>query len=88
MKGAHDKRQPATCKQFCFSKQTSLKNEIRLITNKGKTAKVEWKNNESDFLWALCGVYEKLGQFSFQTYLLTCLKKDTSGLSKVINNWS
>ena len=57
----------------------------RCITNEGKTAKNEWENDGSDFLQALHSVCKKLGQFFFHTYLLTCLKKDTSVLLKVVN---
>ena len=54
-----------------FSKQTYLKNEeICCITNKGKVAKNEWKNDDSDFLQAFYRVYKKLGCNSF--FILTC----------------
>ena len=33
--------------------------EIRCITNKGKTAKNEWENDDSDFLRSLYIVYKK-----------------------------
>ena len=62
-----------------------MKEKIRSITDKGKTTKNEWTSDDSDFLRGLCSVYEKLGQLFFNTYSLTCLKKDTPGLSKVIN---
>ena len=40
--------------------------EIRCITNKGKTAKNEWENDDSDFLRSLYIVYKKkLGRFCF-----------------------
>ena len=42
------------------------------ITNKVKTAKNKWKNDDSDFLPALYSVYNKLGQFFFYTYSWTC----------------
>ena len=35
--------------------------EICCITNKGKTAKNEWENDDSDFLLDLYSVYKKLG---------------------------
>ena len=45
-------------------------------------AKNEWENVDSDFLQALYSICKKLGQLLFHTYLLTCLKKDTSVLLK------
>ena len=62
-----------------------MNEEIHCITNEGKTAKNEWENDGSDFFRALFSVYKKLGQFFFHTYSLTCLKKDTSVLIKVVN---
>ena len=59
-----------------------MNEKICWTTNEGKTTKNEWENNESDFLWALYSVYEKLKQFFFHTYALTCLKKYTSELLK------
>ena len=35
--------------------------EICCITYKGKTAKNEWENDDSDFLLDLYSVYKKLG---------------------------
>ena len=35
-----------------------MNEEIRCITNKGKTAKKEWENDDYDFLWALYSVYK------------------------------
>ena len=58
------------------------------LLNKGKTAKNEWENDDSDILWAYCSVCKNLGQLFFHTYLLTCLNKDTSLLLKVINIWT
>ena len=47
------------------------------------------KFDDSDFLRPLYrGIYKKLGQFFFHTYLLTCIDKDTSVLLKVINLWT
>ena len=40
-----------------------MNEEIRCITNEGKTAKNEWKNDDSNFLRALYSVSKKLGQF-------------------------
>ena len=37
-----------------------MNEEICCITNKGKTAKNEWENDEFDFLVALYSVYKKL----------------------------
>ena len=39
----------------------------------------------TDFFQALYGVYKKLGQLFFHTYLLTCLMKDASAWLKVMN---
>ena len=50
---------------------------------KEKKAKNEWKN--SDLLRALHSIYKRLRQLFFHMYSLTCLKKDTSVLLKVIN---
>ena len=60
----------------------SMKRFIALLTM-GKQLRMKRKNYDSDFLRALYSVYKKLGQFF--PYLLTCLKKDTSVLLKVIN---
>ena len=45
-----------------------MNKEIHCITNKGKVAKNEWENDDTDFLQALCSVYKKLGQLFFHTY--------------------
>ena len=50
-----------------------MNGEICHITNKGKATKNEWENDDSDFLWSLCCVNKKIGQFFFHIYLLTCL---------------
>ena len=42
----------------------------------------------TDFFQALYGVYKKLGQLFFHTYLLTCLMKDASAWLKVMNIWT
>ena len=34
-----------------------MNEEIRYITNRGKTDKNEWENDDSDFLWALYSRY-------------------------------
>ena len=63
-------RKPATREQFLKKKkQTYLKNEeFCWIKNKGKSAKNEWENDDSDFLQALYSVHKKLGQlFSILT---------------------
>ena len=65
-----------------------MNEEIRCITNKGKTAKNEWENDDCDFLRALYSVYIKLGDLFFNTSLLTCWKKDILILLKVINIWT
>ena len=38
-----------------------MNQEIRCITNEGKTAKNEWGNDDFDFLLALYSVHIKLG---------------------------
>ena len=38
-----------------------MNEEICCITNEGKTARNERENGDSNFLWALYSVYEKLG---------------------------
>ena len=45
-----------------------MNGEICSINNKGKMAKNEWENDDSDFFQALCSVYRKLEQFFFHTY--------------------
>ena len=57
-----------------------MNEEIHSITNEGKMAKNELENDDSDFVQALCSVYKKLGQFFFDTFSLTKLKKNTSVL--------
>ena len=52
-----------------------MNEEINCITKKGKTAKNEWENDDSDFLVALCSVYEKLGQFFFPALLANLFKQ-------------
>ena len=51
-----------------------MNEEICCVTNKYKTAKKEWENDDCDFLQALYSVYKKLVQFFFHAYLLPCLK--------------
>ena len=82
-----DWRKPATHKHI-FSKQIFLKKEWRnsLHTNKGKTAKNEQKNDDSDFLWPLYNAYKKIRAALFPD-LLTSLNKDASVLLKVTNIW-
>ena len=66
--------------------------EIHWIAKEEKRMKwmneYERENDDSDFLGALYSTYEKLGQFFFHTYSLTCVKKDSSVLLKVINIWT
>ena len=47
-----------------------MNEEIRCITNEGKTARNEWENDDSDFLGVLYSVYKKLGQFFSILYSL------------------
>ena len=61
-----------------------MNEEICCITNKEKTSKNEYENDDSDFLQALYSVYKKLGQFFFHIFSLI-LNKDASVLSKNIN---
>ena len=42
-----------------------MNEEICCITNDGKTAKNEWENDDSDFLWALYSVYKKIRAILF-----------------------
>ena len=51
-----------------------MNEEIRCITNEGKTAKNEWKNN-SNFLPPLHIVYKKLVHFFFHTLLANLFKQ-------------
>ena len=48
--------------------------EIRCITKKGKTVKIDWEN-DSDFLPTLYIVYKKLRQFFFHTLLVNVFKQ-------------
>ena len=57
-----------------------MNEESNCITKEGKTAKIEWENDDSDFLQALYSAYKNLF-----LYLLTWLKKDTYILLKAIN---
>ena len=61
--------------------------EINCVTEEEKTAKNERENNDFDFLWALYTKW-KIRAILFPYFLLTCLKKDTSVLLKVTNNWT
>ena len=67
-----------------------MKKFVELLTKENeKTAMNEWVNDDSDILQAFNSVYiKKLGQFFSHTYSSTCLNKDTSLLSKVINLWT
>ena len=66
-----------------------MNEEIHCYSNEEKwmNPKNEWESDYSDFLGALYSIYKKLGHFFFHTYSLTCLKKDSSVLLKVINIW-
>ena len=46
-----------------------MNEEIHCITNKGKTARTEWENDDSNIFVVLYRVYKKLGQFFFHTLL-------------------
>ena len=69
-----------------------MNEEIRCITNEGKTAWNECKKDGPGFLLASCSVYKKLGQFFFHTLLANLFKQRYTGsvtsykyLSKLIN---
>ena len=65
-----------------------MKKFIAILTKKNEwNPKIEWEIDDPDFLGALYSIYKKLGHFFFHTYSLTCLKKDSSVLLKVINIW-
>ena len=46
-----------------------MNEEIRCITNEGKTARNEWENDDSNFLQALYSVYKKIRTIFFHTLL-------------------
>ena len=48
-----------------------MNEEIHSITNKGKTAKNESENDDTDFLRTLYSVYQKLEQFFVRTFSFT-----------------
>ena len=45
--------------------------EIHCITDKGKVAKNEWKNDDSGLLWALYSVHKKIKAILFPYFSLT-----------------
>ena len=47
-----------------------MNEEIRCITNEGKTARNEWENGDCDILRALYSVQKKLSQFFSTLYSL------------------
>ena len=51
-----------------------MNEEIHCITNKEKTAKNKWKNDDSDFLQALDSMYKKINLFK-QRYISSVKKK-------------
>ena len=53
-----------------------MNQEICCITNKGKTARNEWENDDSDFLRALYSVYEKIG--TIFTYSLLAIYRSVA----------
>ena len=61
-----------------------MNEEIQCITNEEKHLRMNGKMM-TDFLRALYCTYEKLGKFFFHTYSITCLRKNSSILLKVIN---
>ena len=68
----HDWRKPATQKEFFIHSKPvqRMNNEIHYTTNKGKTVKNEWENDDSDFLWVLYSVNKKTHGNPFS--ILTC----------------
>ena len=58
--------------------------EIRCIFNQDKTAKYDWRNDNSNFLRALYCVYKKISTILFPYYSFTFLNEDASVLLKVI----
>ena len=46
-----------------------MNEEICCITNEEKTARNEWENDDSDFLQALYGIYNKIKTIFFHTLL-------------------
>ena len=56
-----------------------MNEEIHCITNKRKTAKNEWGNDDFEFLRALYSACKKIRTILFP-HLLPCLNKDTSVL--------
>ena len=51
-----------------------MNEEIHCITNKEKTGKNKWKNDDSDFLQALDSMYKKINLFK-QRYISSVKKK-------------
>ena len=62
-----------------------MKKEIHCITNKGKTAKNEWENDDSDFFLTLCDVYKKIRTTLFPYLLINLIKERSSVLLKIID---
>ena len=52
-----------------------MNEDICCISSKGKMAKNEWENHDSNFLPTLYIVYKKLGQFFFHTLLANLFKQ-------------
>ena len=56
-----------------------MKKLVALRTKeKGKMAMNKWENGDSEDFQALYSIFEKLGQYFFHIYSLTCLNKDIS----------
>ena len=56
-----------------------MKKLVALRTKeKGKMAMNKWENDDSEDFQALYSIFEKLGQYFFHIYSLTCLNKDIS----------
>ena len=48
-----------------------MNEEICCIMNEGKMARIEWENDNSDFLRALCSVHKKIRTIFSHTLLAT-----------------
>ena len=83
-------RKPAICKQCFFQNKPVeewMKKFIALLTKKKKKWLLSECENGNFFVFYAMHV-KKLEQFFFHTWLLTCLKKDTSVLLKALNIWT
>ena len=64
-----------------------MNEEIRCITKKGKTARNEWENDDSNLLQALYSVYKKIRTIFFHALLaIHCPVASYKYFKKLINN--